>query len=548
MTFDPTAFRADPGQSLREIEAALQAGDMARAIDLAETCVAQGMEHPLLLNLIASRLEDQGRLQEAFARLARALELAPGDVLVLNALGLNLEKQGRRVEAIRAFDAALSIDPSLPQAHHNRAQALQMLGDFEGAQQAYGRATALSGTYVDPLGGLATLAVRRGELEAARDWAGRALQLEPAHAVALVALANAELLDGEVKAAESRLRGLLTNPGLAPIDRPAVQSLLGDALDRQGRTREAFDAYRTSKAETERLYAPQFGPAAGPTARDHALEIGRCLRAADPGPWAELDRSDRGDARQHVFLLGFPRSGTTLLEQVLAAHPDVVSLDERTAMIDSEVEFLSSEAGLDRLARVQGEELKLFRDAYWGRIRKFGLDVHGKVFVDKFPLATLKLPLIAKLFPDARILFALRDPRDVVLSCFRRSFGMNASMYQFVTLDGTARFYDAVMQFAEVCRAKLPLRLQEVRYEALVEDFETTARNAAEFIDLEWNEAMRDFADAAHARPIRTPSASQVRRGLYPDALQQWRRYEDQLAEVLPILAPWIERWGYPPT
>ena len=269
------------------------------------------------------------------------------------------------------------------------------------------------------------------------------------------------------------------------------------------------------------------------------------IGAADPGPWAQVDLSDKGDAERHVFLLGFPRSGTTLLEQVLASHPQVVTLDERTAMVDAEVEFLSSPEGLDRLARLEGQELKLFRDAYWGRIKAFGLDVRGKVFIDKFPLATMKLPLIAKLFPHAKVLFAVRDPRAVALSCFRRGFGMNPSMYQFVTLEGTARFYDAVMALGEACRAKLPLTVHEVRYEALVEDFDATARAVADFIGLEWSEALRDFAQTAQTRAIRTPSASQVRRGLYSDALQQWRKYQDQLAPALPILRPWVEKFGY---
>jgi tetratricopeptide (TPR) repeat protein len=536
---------APPEAALAEVEAALRAGEIARAGELAEGLLARGQEHPLLLNLAAHRLEEQGRLVEAFDRLRRALEIDPQDVFTLNAIGLNLDKQGRRDQALRAFDAALSIDPSFPQAHHNRAQVLHALGDFDGATEAYEQALALAPAYADPLGGLATLAVRRGNPAEARARAEQALTIDPAHAVAGVALASAELAEGDAAAAEARARALLENPGLAPVDRPVVHALLGDALDRQDRLDEAFEAYTAGKAEAGRLYAPQFGPAAGPSALDQVRELTAWLQGA--GPWAQGDVSDRGDAAQHVFLLGFPRSGTTLLEQVLASHPDVVTLDERTAAIDAETEFLTGKDGYERLARLQGEDLKLFRDAYWGRIRAFGLDVRGKVFIDKFPLATTKLPLIARLFPHARVLFAVRDPRDVTLSCFRRGFGMNPSMYQFTSLEGTARFYNAVMQLAQVSRAALPLQVHEVRYETLVEDFDAHARAAADFIGLPWNDAMRDFAATAASRPIRTPSASQVRRGLYSDAVQQWRRYRLHLKPVLPLLAPWVEAYGYPP-
>jgi tetratricopeptide (TPR) repeat protein len=545
---NPEQTHPDAPRMLQEIEAALQDRDLERAAGLAEAALAQGVEHPLILNLSALRLEEQGRLEEAFERLRRALELAPSDVFVLSAIGLNLDRQGRRDQALRAFEAALSIDPGFPQAHHNRAQTLQALGDFDGARQGYEQAASLSAIYADPLGGLATLDVRQGDMAAARTHAERALAIEPAHAVARVALANAELSEGATQDAERRLRGLLDDPALTAMDRPAVACLLGDTLDRQGRTWEAFEAYSTGKALTERLYEPQFGPRPGrPTALEQAQMLRDFIAGADAEAWSKTDLSDKGDAAQHVFLLGFPRSGTTLLEQVLASHPQVATLDERTAMVDAEVEFLSSRDGLERLSRIEGEELKLFRDAYWGRIKAFGLDVRGKVFIDKFPLATMKLPLIAKLFPHARILFALRDPRAVALSCFRRGFGMNPSMYQFVTLDGTARFYDAVMGLGEVCRARLPLTVQEVRYETLVEDFDGTARAVADFIGLEWSDALRDFARTAEKRAIRTPSASQVRQGLYSDALQQWRLYQDQLTPILPILQPWVEKWGYPP-
>ena len=92
------------------------------------------------------------------------------------------------------------------------------------------------------------------------------------------------------------------------------------------------------------------------------------------------------------------------------------------------------------------------RDAYWSRVRAFGVEPRGKVFIDKMPLASVQLPVVAKLFPSARILFALRDPRDVVLSCFRRRFGMNPAMYQLLTLEGAAAFYDAVMRLSELGR------------------------------------------------------------------------------------------------
>jgi hypothetical protein len=157
----------------------------------------------------------------------------------------------------------------------------------------------------------------------------------------------------------------------------------------------------------------------------------------------------------------------------------------------------------------------------------------------------VQLPLVAKLFPNARVLFARRDPRDVVLSCFRRRFAMNPSMYQLLTLEGAAAFYDAVMALSELYRDVLPLPQHVVRYEDLVEDFEGTARAACDFIGLGWDPALLDFAAKARTRGISTPSAAQVTGGLNRKGQGVWQRYREQMALVLPLLQPWVERFGY---
>jgi Sulfotransferase family len=132
------------------------------------------------------------------------------------------------------------------------------------------------------------------------------------------------------------------------------------------------------------------------------------------------------------------------------------------------------------------------------------------------------------------------------LSCFRRRFGMNAAMYQLLTLDGAAAYYDAVMRLVDQYTAKLPLDLQYVRYENLVANLRGEVEGVCRFIGVPWDDSMLDFAETARSREIRTPSARQVRRGLYREGVDQWRAYAAHLASVMPLLAPWIEKFGYP--
>jgi Tfp pilus assembly protein PilF len=532
-------------ETVREAEAAVRSGDMARAIQTADAALARGQEHPLLLNLRAIRHDSEGRIDQAVADSRRALELKPWDYTIPNTLGMYLAKMGRVGEAMAAFDAAIRLEPKYAPAHYSKGWVAEQAGDIDTAVSSHERAVAADPRHADALASLGAIAMQRGEWDRARDHAGRALAVDAGQPTAAVALASVELSDGAYAAAETRLRALLdAQPSrLTPHARAVALGRLADALDGQGKTHEAFAAYGEEKDLVHRLNAQRFG-SQEPGAVLEAITA--WLDKIEPWPAPAADGPSGLASAQHVFLVGFPRSGTTLLEQVLDSHPAVVTLEEREILAEAGQAFLSSPAGLDKLAELGPDELSRLRGDYWRRVREYGVQPEGKVFIDKLPLNTIKLPLIAKLFPRARILFAVRDPRDVVLSCFRQHFEINAAMFELLSLEGAAAFYDRVMKLGEASRAKLPLAVHEHRYEDLVEDFEAQVRAVCAFIGVEWDEAMRDFAKTAKGKDIRSPSAPQVRRGLYGQGVGQWRAYAKELEPVAATLAPWAERFGYP--
>jgi hypothetical protein len=272
------------------------------------------------------------------------------------------------------------------------------------------------------------------------------------------------------------------------------------------------------------------------------------FEAAAPDTWKPRAAvQDRSGARGLVFLLGFPRSGTTLLEVILEGHPTVVSLEEHELLIDAVNEYMQRPEDLERLSRASAAELEFLRAAYWRRVAVAGVDVAGKLFVDKHPLNTLKLPLIARLFPHAKILFACRDPRDIVLSCFRHRFKMSAPIYELLTVEGAASYYDAVMQLLVTLTRVLTLDTCLVRHEDLVTEFAREMKRICAYLGLEWAPAMGDFALRTKSRGVLTPSTAQLVRGLSTEGLGHWRRYRTQLAGVLPLLEPWVKRFYYDP-
>lgn len=517
------------------------------AARLALQALAEKIEHPALLNLAASARYGEGRFDEAAQLLKRARTLAPKDPNVLNSLGVCLKALGQSDAALQAYDAALRLDPGLAAAHFNRGAVLESLNDINGARSAYEKAATLDRNYVEPLASLAWLDAVAGDVAAARANAERTLALSPANLLARMALASADLQSRDLPAATARLSALSSDPALTPVNRSIVFGLIGDLLDADGRPKEAFAAYRASNAELKALNAGEFEAPGKESALAYARRLAGWFETADLAPWREAPpvRPRAADPKAHVFLVGFPRSGTTLLENVLAAHPEVVSLEEKDCLGAASAPYFASSERLERLARISPGEAVRQRDLYWSSVRSFGVEPRGRVFIDKMPLSSVLLPLIAKLFPNARVLFARRDPRDVVLSCFRRRFGMNAAMYELLTLEGAAVYYDTVMRLSELYRDLLPLPQHEVRYESLVDDFEGTARAACDFLGLEWRDDLSDFAAMARSRGISTPSAAQVARGLNREGQGTWRRYREQMAPVLPMLEPWVERFGY---
>jgi tetratricopeptide (TPR) repeat protein len=562
---DPEADRA----VLRAIRDAAQNGDIERAASMAAKALSDGLEHPMALNLVALKLENEGRIEEALTRLRRAVELAPRDIGARNALGLCLNRMEAPEEALEHFDAVLAVDPSFAPAYYNRGSAFDALGQLDKAESDYRRALGLMPDNAGAMSGLASIQSRRGAYGDARAMAEQAVARIPGLPEAVMTLAAADLGEGDAIGSEERLRALLADRRPAPLERALAKGMLGDALDAQNRIAEAFEAYREGNDERRRLYAIRFEgrPGALETVRwmterlerdpDRAPQNGARLILTSEGRsapariggahsgGAEEVRAWRRAVRGHVFLLGFPRSGTTLLEQALASHPSVETLEERELLIDSVREFLCTPADLGRLLAASEADLAPFRDLYWSRVAHAGARIEGKVFVDKHPLNTLKLPLIGRLFPDARIIFARRDPRDVVLSCFRRRFRMSAPYYQMLTLGGAAELYDAAMRFAECEIDAGCIGAHIVRHEDVVADFDAEAKAICAFVGLDWTESMRDFAARTRDRSISTPSAAQLARGLNAGGVGQWRRYRAQMASVLPILEPWVERFSY---
>lgn len=528
---------------LRRAIAAYEAGAWPAAEAACVEILRSAPDQADALQILGSIRARSGDTRAAEPFLERARAAAPGNIFILNSLGGVYAANGRYAEARATLEAALRIDNGFPWALQNLGSLMADVGERAGARRCFERALASKPDHVESIAALADLAEKENRLPDAQVLAQRALALAPDFPVARLVQAQLELRAGSHRLAEQGLRALLAQGGLRGSHEAMAHGLLGQALEGQGRYDEAFASFAAANELDRVLHGPRFAATESASTPVAIARLKAFVETADPSRWPKPAADGLGSP---VFLVGFPRSGTTLLEQVLASHPDIVALEEQDNFTDAFSSLLLAPGALHRWVDVPQSELAELRRAYWRRVEK-GLRhaADKRVFVDKMPLNLAILPLIHLLFPEARYILALRDPRDVIVSCFRSRFSLNAAMFQFVSLETAARYYDTVMALADAARRKLPLALHVVRYEDLTADLRGVATSLLEFLGLPWSDAVLKYAEVASRRPIRTPSATQVIRPIYRTSISQWRHYEVQLAPVLPILDPWVREFGY---
>ena len=535
---------------IADVTAALQTGERDRALRLAVAALEEGVDHPLLLNLRAWGHERAGRFAEALTDLEHARDIAPDDIPILNALALAYQRARRWRESAVLFARVAAAAPDFLPAHLNLGWTYEHMGELKQAGGAYEAALALKSDEPIALGALASLAARRGDWAEARLFATRALAVQPQQTAGLYALALAEAAEGAPEKALAMVERHAEDAQRPILDRALLAGAAGDAAHAQGDPDRAFTHYTRAAALLAQGHAPSFAQPDQESVCAYVRRMTIYLEQTAPEEFARPQPpllAIPGTPRQHNFILGFPRSGTTLLENVMGAHPEVRTSEEREGFAFPMRTYMMWADGLSYLFREDAERLQVCRKTYWAQIHDQGVDTSGAIFIDKHPLNALKLPLIARLFPEARILFAVRDPRDVVLSCFRRRFAMNAAMYEFTGLERAALFYDAAMTYVAAARPRLALNLVYLKYEDFIADFEGQAFEMCKFFNIPWTQDVQNFAARARGRAIATPSAAQVGRGIYQEGAGQWRAYAKHLAPIMPILRPWIERFGYTP-
>jgi Flp pilus assembly protein TadD len=551
-----------------------QTGQIEAACQACDTALESGPNNPELLHLRGLLFSLSNKSDEAILFINRAIHVRPQPKYWSN-LGNALTASGRLDEAERAYRHAIELDATFGVAWFNlgklllnrgrapeAAEALEyasrlestdgetwkalgdtyhQLGKFIQARQAYEQGFASTGRDPEFAALIAYCLERENRLDDARRMAEITLASQPGHGLANLVMAILDRRAGRAEAAHARLLAM-SDTGMSLPLRVQHEHELGVLEDRA----HAYDSAYAHFAQAKTLQAslPTFVRA---NRERYLTRLGQLIEL--DYSWLAQRRNPAKDGIiDPVFIVGFPRSGTTLLNQFLHGHPQLHVMEETPLL--SVLEQLLSDMQITNpsgLATLPDAQANALRRQYFDLARTAHPGWDGKKrLVDKFPLNISRLPLAASLFPEAQILLSLRHPYDACLSGFMQLFSPNDAMASFADLKSGAMMYDRVFTLWEKVRESLPIPWLSVKYENLIVDPEGQMRAVIQFLGLPWTAALLDHTSTIGERGhINTPSYHQVARPLHRESLGRWVSYAHYFKPLEPLLLRHAKAWDY---
>jgi tetratricopeptide (TPR) repeat protein len=530
---------------IKQAESLLRAGRLQEARKICQSFCKTESSSPqawCLLSVINGAL----RLYSDAAQCAqRAIDIAPNYVMAHFNLALSQFNLNNIFAAIQGFQELLNIQPANWQACFYLGMCYEKLAGQDDTVITYYE-QALN--HIDPpprdlVVRLINAYERVGSVRKSHLLVDDYLSKHPNDPAVGVIKARNETNDGHLEEARIYLENILNSDDVGKKERARALNQYGLLLDKLGEYKSAYLAFRDCQ-NIEAEINPQYS---GDVIFEKIKNNREATSPDDISSWVQYPYNDELSAP--IFIVGFPRSGTTLLERVISAHPDVIPSSEEN-IIPSVIDRLNEITPPGKnypfnLKDLTESQVALLRKEYWDQVvGRCGVIHKGKLFIDKLPLNIIELCFINRIFPEALILVAIRDPRDVCLSCFMQHFGANHAMANFYNLDNSARFYNATMGLFEHYEKALTLNIYTIKYEDVILDIEQQARNLLSFLQLDWNDQVLSFYKNRKYK-ISTPSYHDTCKPIFSSAIGRWIKYEEFMNPVMTYLEPYIEKYGY---
>lgn len=557
-------------------------GDFETLAARATSLIQSYPDELVLYTLLGSACMELGDYETAVSNYRLALSIKPDFVKAHNSLGIANLRLQRYEAAVTAFRNAIDIDPRFAPAWFNLGIVYEHQHQWILAAEHYLRATHIDPGYAEAFNSLGTCLWRLGRHDQVAGSYEKALEVRedfiPAYRNLLNFLDQSNQ-DKKMATVLDRARKVLGNHPLVlyyqavmaergkdyALARSILEAVNFDSSDPLARFDERQRLARLAQV-CDKLNQPaaafQYAESSNWLSRELAAENGihketfresvdrrqAYFTPANVALWNPVN-DPALERPAPIFIIGFPRSGTTLLDTILRGHPSLTLAEESPAvpaMIDALASL--SDNHLEHLAKLTSEAVQRLRKTYFKNLPD---DVHRGTFaesrlIDRYALNIVYVGEIHRIFPEAKYILLLRHPADCVLSCFMHAFTESSANANFFTLEDTADLYSRLFGLWHQYTRTLDLDVFCIRYEDIIEDVEQACRPLLEFIDMPWHPNLLNHETTAREREfIGTASYNQVTQPLYRDAAGRWLRYREFLEPVMPVLDPWIQRFGY---
>ena len=531
-------------------------------------------KHQFGWKVLGSIFGQTGRKSESLKANLKAAQLAPKDIEIHNNLGITLQELGRFKEAEESYRQAITLKPDFAEAHYNLGTLLKELSRFKEAEASYRQAIALKTKDIEIHNNLGITLQELGRFKEAEESYRQAITLKADFSDAYLNLCillerNNNLDDALIAIKEAKEifnddnTDLLFYEALVLFrqeDYEHIEKLIAKInIDKLNEERKltflklkadwdhykknfdiAFETYKVINdlvKDTEEYKKQQaekfFNEQKKISFQVESLQKKSLYKKTVQATWL-----------QPTFIVGFPRSGTTLLDTILRSHSKIDVMEEKPMI--SEMRKKLGFLNVSEIEKINTTAARIASNFYFEELEKHIEIDKNSIIIDKLPLNILELPLINQIFPQAKFILVLRHPLDCILSCWMQNFKMNPAMANMVNLDRIVDFYCTAMQILNLCQKRYALNIYQIRYEDLVSNFEEEISGILTFLDLKWEDGLKNYQKTAIARgKINTPSYSQVVKPIYNTASYRWKNYEKYLSTYKKKLDPWLNKYKY---
>ena len=550
-------------------------GDFEKANECFENSISIKPNFAEAFNNLALSLKEERKFEKAIISLEKAISLKNNYAEAHYNLGNVYNLKGELEKSINMFTKALNIKPDYFDAFNNLGAVYNLKKDYDKAYQYIKKAIALNPNNVDAYNNLGTSALNLNKEEEAITHFNKAISIDPESITAysnlcglfeksnkieefenILEKAKELKLDqfDEIKFHEAQLfsrkkdfdRSIsllksIDDNKISEKTKKDKYGLLGKDFDKVQNYKEAFKCFqKTNELVKVGVEYKQFNPT---IYQEEILELINSYSKAKKISWMNYHQKLNF---QPVFLVGFPRSGTTLLDTILSSHSNIITLEEKP-MVAMVKMHLNKIATIENLLNLSEREVIKLRDVYHQELIKHTNieKIKNKILIDKLPLSIIDIGLILRLFPDAKFILSLRHPLDCILSCFMQTFNLNNAMANFLDLKNTAQLYSNSMKLFDIYSKVFKIKYHIVKYENLIHSLKSEAVSLLKFLDLSWQDNMTKYRELALKKKINTPSYNQVTEKIYTRASGRWKNYEKELEFIFPEIKFWIDRWKY---